>query len=77
MLNITLAPDDIRIKYPAYGLSVKMPLHFGSIKTVDLYGSVVTHQYFIDGKWIPKNEIIFTNAFTDFMVTLDVLENDN
>lgn len=58
MINITLAPDDIRVKYPTYGLDLRMPLSKFKISYIDLYGSVIRDQYWVNGQWVKKDRVL-------------------
>lgn len=73
-LNITLANDDIRVKFPAYGLDMTNPLSIGRFNVVDIYGIVVEDRYCINGKWYDKSRLLLNGEFSKYVMTLDCVK---
>lgn len=67
-MNITLADDDIRIKYPAYGLTMRNVSTIGKLRFC-----IIQDKYFINGQWVGKDRVLFLGEFSEFSITLDAI----
>ena len=71
-LNVTLADDDMRVKFPAFGIDLKMTIPVHRLTETTLYSDVITDRYFINGEWVDKGRVLFYNKFDGYGIVLDI-----
>lgn len=73
MLKVTLSPDDIRSKFPAYGLDIKMALPVAKIQKVNTGGDILESKMYSESyKGFVSEEVLLKAAMqSKFFITLD------